>query len=143
MSGLQHLNPPGSAPPYKNLFSNVTVVPPGAKLAFVSSQWASGPDGEMVAGGEGNYFIQAKQTWTNIMAILKGLGCGVKDIVQKQVCFVEFSEEIGKQVVGGGLEAVGPEGEHFLKSSVRYAGYSHFHRPGVLYAVDLVVVVPN
>jgi enamine deaminase RidA (YjgF/YER057c/UK114 family) len=88
MSALHHLNPPGSAPCYKNLFSNVTVVPPGAKLAFVSSQWASGPDGELVAGGEGNYYVQAKQTWINIMAILKGLGCGVKDIVHKQVSFL-------------------------------------------------------
>jgi enamine deaminase RidA (YjgF/YER057c/UK114 family) len=85
---LQHLNPPGSAPTYKNLYSNVTIVPPGAKLAFISSQWACGPDGELVEGGKGNYFVQTKQTWLNILAILKGLGVGIKDIVHKQVCYV-------------------------------------------------------
>ncbi|KAI9765924.1 MAG: putative translational inhibitor protein [Geoglossum simile] len=140
---LEHINPPGSAPPYKNLYSNVTIVPPGAKLAFVSSQWASGPDGELVEGGSGNYYVQAKQTWINIMAILKALGCGVKDIVHKQVCYVEFNEEIGKSSVAGGLEAVGPEGEDFLKSSLRYAGYGNFHRPDVLISVDVIVMIPN
>ncbi|KAI9783657.1 MAG: hypothetical protein M1839_003505 [Geoglossum umbratile] len=114
---LQHLNPEGSAPPYKNLFSNVTVVPPGAKLAFISSQWACNDKSELVEGGKGDYHVQAKQTWLNIMAVLKGLGCGVKDIVHKRSCFLEFNEDIAKAVVGGSLEAVGPEeAEFFFKS---------------------------
>lgn len=30
-----------------------------------------------------------------------------------------------------------------LASSLRYNGVSHFHRPGIVYSVDLVVAVPN
>jgi enamine deaminase RidA (YjgF/YER057c/UK114 family) len=87
MSALEHVNPPGSAPPYKDLFSNVTIVPSGARLAFISSQWACDSSGKLIEGGKGDHGAQAKQTWTNIMTILKGLGCGMKDVVHKRNCF--------------------------------------------------------
>ncbi|KAI9765923.1 MAG: hypothetical protein M1840_007064 [Geoglossum simile] len=83
MSPLTNLNPPGSTPPYKDLFSNVTIVPSGAKLAYISSQWACDSSGQLVEGGKGNFFIQAKQTWLNAFIILKGLGCTMKDVVHR------------------------------------------------------------
>ncbi|KAH0536895.1 hypothetical protein FGG08_006266 [Glutinoglossum americanum] len=117
MSALVHVNPPGSTPPYKDLFHNVTIVPPNTKLAFVSSQWACDSSGNLIEGGKDNYNAQAKQAWSNVLIILKGLGCGVKDIVHKRNCFTTFSDDIAKSCIEGALEALGPEeSEHFFKS---------------------------
>lgn len=30
-----------------------------------------------------------------------------------------------------------------FKASLTYNGVSHFHRPGIVYVVDLIVVVPS
>jgi len=143
MASLVHVNPPGSTPPFKDLFHNVTVVPPGAKLAFISSQWACDSCGNLVEGGKGNYRVQSKQAWANVLVILKGLGCGIKDIVHKRNCFTEFSEEIAKECIEGGLEAVGPEAKDFFVSSSAYSGYSHFHLPDILIMIDIIAIVPN
>ncbi|KAH0565121.1 hypothetical protein GP486_001489 [Trichoglossum hirsutum] len=144
MSALAHVTPPGSAPPYKDLFSNATIVPSGAKLAFISSQWACDSEGNLIEGGKGDYKAQAKKTWENIMIILKGLGCGMKDVAFKKNCFVEFSDDIAKVCIEGALEAIGPEeAEYFFKSANSYGGYAHFHKPDVLFMVDIVVALPN
>ena len=87
MSSITHVNPPGSTPPYKDLFHNVTVVPVGSKLAFISSQWACDETGQLIPGGKGDYKAQSKQTWANIITILEGMGCGMKDVVHKRSCF--------------------------------------------------------
>jgi hypothetical protein len=39
MSAIKHFNPTHGSVPYKGLFSNVTVVPEGYELVYVSSQW--------------------------------------------------------------------------------------------------------
>ncbi|KAI9786477.1 MAG: hypothetical protein M1839_006937 [Geoglossum umbratile] len=117
MSGLLHVNPEGSAPPYKDLFSNVTIIPPGAKVAYVSTQWACDSTGQLIEGGKGNFHAQAKQTWLNAFTILKGLGCTMKDVVHRGNRHYEFSEEIAKKCIEGSIEACPPEQlEDFFKS---------------------------
>ena len=82
-SELIHLNPPGSTPPYRDLFSNVTIIPPGAKVAYISTQWACDETGQLIPDGKGNHKAQAKKTWENVFIILKGLGCTMKDVVHR------------------------------------------------------------
>jgi hypothetical protein len=56
----------------------------------------------------------------------------------------EFDDEKGKAVVEASMAAM-PDAwkADALSSSLRFNGVSHFHRPGIVYAVDLVVAVPN
>ncbi|KAI9783666.1 MAG: hypothetical protein M1839_003514 [Geoglossum umbratile] len=141
---LTHTNPPGSTPPYRDLFHNVTIVPAGCKLAFISSQWACDESGQLIPDGKGNYKAQARQAWKNVIVILEGLGCGMKDVVHKKNCFTEFSEDIAKECIEGALEACGEaHSADFMKSSNAYGGYSHFHIPDILFMVDIIAVIPN
>lgn len=56
----------------------------------------------------------------------------------------EFDDDKGKAVVEGTLAAIPDEWKaDVFSSSLKYAGASHFHRPGIAYAVDLIVAVPN
>jgi hypothetical protein len=56
----------------------------------------------------------------------------------------EFNDEIGKEAVMGLMAALPDEWkEYALSSALSYNGPGHFHRPGIVHAVDLVVAVPN
>lgn len=55
-----------------------------------------------------------------------------------------FTEERGKAVVEASMAAIPDEWKaDALKSALKYNGVSHFHHPGIVYAVDIVVAVPN
>jgi enamine deaminase RidA (YjgF/YER057c/UK114 family) len=86
MSSLKHFNPEAGSPPYKNLFSNITIVPANTSVAYISTQWAADPaTGKLVEGSEGDVAKQSKIVWTNIVAILKELGATMKDIVHRTI----------------------------------------------------------
>lgn len=88
MTSLKHFNPAAGSPPYKNLFHNVTVVPPNTSLAYISTQWAADPaTGGLAEGTEGDARKQAKIVWVNIVSILKDLGAEMKDVIQRTVNF--------------------------------------------------------
>lgn len=88
MAGLQFFNPKAGSPPYKNLFSNVAIVPANTSIAYISTQWAADPTtGELVEGVSGDVRKQAKIIWSNIVAILKELGCDLKNVVHQTVSF--------------------------------------------------------
>lgn len=85
MTSIRRLTPHQiGAPPYKSLYSTVSIIPPNTSIAYISLQWAADPlTGEMVKGGEGSYYHQAKQVWTNVVAILKELGVGLEACVHR------------------------------------------------------------
>jgi enamine deaminase RidA (YjgF/YER057c/UK114 family) len=88
METPKHFNPKAGSPPYKSLFSNVSIAPAGSSLAFISTQWAADPaTGELMEGVENDYTKQSKVVWTNIVEILKELGVGMKEIVHVTVNF--------------------------------------------------------
>jgi enamine deaminase RidA (YjgF/YER057c/UK114 family) len=88
MATPKHFNPKAGSPPYKSLFSNVTIAPAGSSLAFISTQWAADPvTGELMEGVENNYGKQSKIIWGNIVEILKELGVTMKEIVHVTVNF--------------------------------------------------------
>jgi enamine deaminase RidA (YjgF/YER057c/UK114 family) len=89
MASLTHFNTTAGSPPYKSLFSNVTIVPPNTSLAYISTQWAADPTtGELVEGVAGDYAKQSKIIWDNLVAILKELGAEMKDVVHKTAYFL-------------------------------------------------------
>ncbi|KAK0105471.1 hypothetical protein ONS95_004165 [Cadophora gregata] len=145
MAGLNHFNPKAGSKPYHSLFSNVTIVPPNTSLAYISTQWAADPStGELVEGVEGDYFKQAQIIYQNIVAILKELGAELKDIVHRTVSFSEFNDDIGKAVVEGMMSSIPDEWKaDAFAPSLGFNGPAIFHRPGMVYAVDIVVAVPN
>jgi enamine deaminase RidA (YjgF/YER057c/UK114 family) len=88
MATPKHFNPKAGSPPYKSLFSNVSIAPAGSSLAFISTQWAADPaTGELMEGVENDYAKQSKVVWTNLLEILKELEAGMKDIVYVTVNF--------------------------------------------------------
>lgn len=88
MPSPTHLNTQAGAPPYKSLFSTVSIVPPNTSLAYISTQWAADPStGELAEGVAGDYTKQAEIIWKNIASILKELGAEMKDVVYRTVSF--------------------------------------------------------
>lgn len=88
MADLKHYNTTAGAPPYKSLFSTVTIVPPNTSLAYISTQWAADPaTGELMEGTADDYAKQSKVTYEHVVGILKELGVGQKDIVHRTVSF--------------------------------------------------------
>jgi enamine deaminase RidA (YjgF/YER057c/UK114 family) len=88
MSSLKHFNPEAGSPPYKNLFHNVTIVPPNSSIAYISTQWAADPTtGLLTEGAEGDARKQAVIVWKNVVAILKEMGAEMKDVVHRTVSF--------------------------------------------------------
>lgn len=164
MASPKHFNPAAGSPPYRNLFSNVTIAPANCSLAYVSTQWAADPTtGELMEGVADDYAKQSTVVWKNICAILKELGVGMKDIVHVTVSFKlvavffqesetirqilivyrEFNDDIGRAVVEAQMAVIPDEWKpDALKASLSYNGVAHFHRPGMVYAIDLVVAVP-
>ncbi|KAK5017710.1 hypothetical protein LTR16_002114 [Cryomyces antarcticus] len=139
MSSVQHSNPSGAVPPYRDLFSSVTIVPPNTTLAYVSTQWAGDQDSNVLHPDD--YYGQAKVIWTNIGTILGELGAGVKDIVHRVVKFKEFDDEIGRAVVTAVMEALPGEDEYWWQSSLAFAQVAGFHKPGIVYTVSVAIAM--
>jgi enamine deaminase RidA (YjgF/YER057c/UK114 family) len=94
---IEHLNPSGAVPPYRDLYSTVTIVSPGTTLAYVSSQWAGDEESNVLFPDD--YHGQSKVVWTNIGKILKELGCGMKDVVHKGITVKYVLTESRKPVI--------------------------------------------
>ncbi len=86
MSSLIYSNPAGAVPPYKNLFSSVVTVPANTSLSFVSTQWASDKDGNVLCPND--YRGQSRVIWENLLKMLKEMGCGLKDVVLTKLSVV-------------------------------------------------------
>jgi len=144
MTDLTHFNTKAGAKPYRDLFSTVTIVPPNTSLAYISTQWAADVEtGELGEGVAGDYYAQSSIVWANIVGILKELKADAGDIVHRTISFKEFDDAIGKQVIDAMMSVLPEEWKaKILKSAVTYKGADHFHRPGIVYAVELIVAIP-
>jgi len=75
--GPTRLNPATIAPPVGR-YSHGMLVPPGAKLLFISGQVGSRPDGTVPA----DFAEQARNVWSNLLAILKEGGMTADNLVK-------------------------------------------------------------
>jgi len=142
MSSLIFSNPTGAVPPYKNLFSSVTTVPPNTSLAFISTQWAGDKDGNVLFPND--YRAQSKVIAENVVKILEEMGCGFKDIILRKMSVVDFNDDIGKEMTEASIEAVPDDQKEFMfKSSFQFCRTPGFHKDGIVVSLDLIVAVPT
>jgi 2-iminobutanoate/2-iminopropanoate deaminase len=79
---IRHENPAGVAAP-DGQFSQVTIVPQGTSLLFISGQVPRGLDGETV--GHGDMTVQAEQVFGNLRAILSHYGSDFSNAVKATI----------------------------------------------------------
>jgi 2-iminobutanoate/2-iminopropanoate deaminase len=72
------INPDGIMPPFNNAYSHGMVIPPHARVLHTAGQIGARPDGTVSADIE----EQAEQLWQNLLAIVRGAGMEVGDIVK-------------------------------------------------------------
>jgi enamine deaminase RidA (YjgF/YER057c/UK114 family) len=93
-------NPATIAAPLSK-YAHAVEIPAAARRLYVSGQLGIRPDGTLAEGFE----AQAKQAWSNIIAILEAAGMGVTDIVKyttfiTQPEVVAANRAIREQVLG-------------------------------------------
>lgn len=72
------INPDGIMQPFNNAYSHGVVIPPNARVLHTAGQIGARADGTVSADiGE-----QAEQLWQNLLAIVRGAGMEVGDIVK-------------------------------------------------------------
>ncbi len=87
------INPADVAEPLFNAYSHGVIIPPGCEILFSSGQVGNRKDGSLPP----DFSDQARQVWDNLMAILKGAGMGVADLV-KVTQFIVGKENFPKYV---------------------------------------------
>lgn len=81
------INPPTIVAPFNNAYSHGVVIPPNARVLHTAGQIGVRPDGSVPTSIE----EQAEQVWQNLVAILRGAGMDIGDIV-KLTAFVVGDE---------------------------------------------------
>ena len=82
---------PETAAPAQGLYSHVGLGQDGT-IAFIAGQLSVGSSGEVV--GVGNFDEQFRQIFSNLGAVLAGIGGGYKDIM-KFTTYLVHSQDIG------------------------------------------------
>ncbi len=85
---LQKINPPSIVEPFNNAYHHIVVVPPNARLAYISGQVGLRPDGSTPDSVE----EQADQAWFNGMEALKEVGLDSSNIVKVTAYLIEENE---------------------------------------------------
>lgn len=85
MNNVQHINPDTLI---KNpAFTNIVVVPPGAKTVYIGGLDANTPSGEIV--GKGDIALQVEQVLKNLLAALDAAGATPADVVKWNLYIVQ------------------------------------------------------
>ncbi|HSW19927.1 MAG TPA: RidA family protein [Ramlibacter sp.] len=87
---IQYRNPPGAGPA-QGLYSHVTIVPAGARTVHLAGQLSVGVDGSVV--GRQDFEAQMLQVFSNMGAVLAGLGLGYNHVI-KFTTFLVRSQDI-------------------------------------------------
>ncbi|HWJ67625.1 MAG TPA: RidA family protein [Nocardioides sp.] len=80
------VNPAGLHDPVPFGYSHTAVVPAGAELVFVSGQYGSGSDGEVVST---DFAAQVTQAFTNLEVALAAHGLDLSHVVQLRTYVVQ------------------------------------------------------
>ena len=82
---LKKLNPKSIVAPFNDAYHHVVVIPPGARIAYVSGQIGLNPDGTLPATIE----EQADRAWRNVIESVKEADMTVSDIVKVTVYLLD------------------------------------------------------
>ena len=85
---LQRINPAG-LPDSSRYYSQITVTPPGARLAFFSGQYGANENGEIVSDDP---LEQMHQAFQNLRTALEAAGAKPEDVAHITVLMVDQNE---------------------------------------------------
>jgi enamine deaminase RidA (YjgF/YER057c/UK114 family) len=88
---IRYFNPPGAGPA-QGLYSNVTLVPPGATV-HIAGQLSVGADGNVA--GKQDFEEQMRQVFVNMGDVLKGMNLGFNNVI-KFTTYLVHSQDIEK-----------------------------------------------
>lgn len=107
MTSLTKINPDTLAPPMQNLFANIVVTPPNARLAFIAGQVAIDRHGNVI--GEGSHAEQAVQCFKNIRDALAAIDAKPDQITQMTIIVVNYQDALLEVINKAGSEVFGDE----------------------------------
>src|SRR6185437_11707978 len=101
---MSSINPPGLAPPEKNIYSQISIAPAG-RLAFIAGQVARDEKGNLV--GASDYRLQALQCFRNIATALAALGAHPSQMVRMTFNVVDHHPGVVELIYDAGMEVFG------------------------------------
>ncbi len=107
MTKLTKINPDTLAPPMENLFANIVVTPPGARLAFIAGQVAIDRQGNVI--GVGNHAEQAVQCFKNIRDALAAIDAKPDQVTQMTIIVVNYEDALLEVINKAGADVFGDE----------------------------------
>jgi len=87
---INFINPEGLFNPKQNGFSHIVKIPEGKELYYISGQWASDTNGNLVSE---DFEKQVIQTVSNVKTALAAAGLTINDVVKQTVYIVDFTPE--------------------------------------------------
>jgi enamine deaminase RidA (YjgF/YER057c/UK114 family) len=121
--------------PAPNGYSQVVVIPPGARLVQLSGQVGIRPDGTIAGPG---FAAQAEQAFENVKAGLASVGSGFELVVRLGMFVTDFPAQISalREARDRYVNVAAPPASTTLQ-------VSRFFREGLLFELDALAVVPG
>ncbi|MFI5614160.1 RidA family protein [Amycolatopsis sp. NPDC051903] len=132
---VDRINPETLPRPVMDLYSQVAVGSPGARLVTIAGQLALDRDGELV--GAGDYAAQAEQAFRNLQEALKAAGCTPADLVKYTIHVVDSSPDVIEPVFEAAQRVFGDE---FPLVPATWLGVASLGLPEWLIEVDALAV---
>ncbi|MEV0073232.1 MULTISPECIES: RidA family protein [unclassified Amycolatopsis] len=129
---VDHLNPETLSPPVMDLYSQVTVGPPGARLVAIAGQVALDRDEVLVGPGD-----HAAQVFLNLRAALAAAGCTPAGLVKYTIHVVDSSPALIEPIFAAAQRVFGDE---FPKVASTWLGVSSLGLSDWLIEVDALAV---
>lgn len=130
-------NPSSMAAPVQNLYAQVTISAPGARMAFISGQVALDQSGALI--GENDHAAQARQCFVNIQNAVKALGADPADIAQMRIYVVAHEPGLTPVIFGAGGDVFGAEWPLCASTLV---GVAALGLPQWLIEIEAIVTLP-
>lgn len=134
---MNSINPPGLAPPEKNIYSQISIAPAG-RLAFIAGQVARDAKGNLV--GAGNHRLQALQCFRNIATAIAALGAHPAQMVRMTFNVVGHRAGVVELIYDAGIEVFG---DSFPACASTYRGVQALGMPEWLIEIDGIVALAD
>ncbi len=130
---IEHINPVGLLKP-KGYTHVITVE--GGKTAYIAGQGAYDTNWNLV--GEGDHYAQGKQSFTNLIIALEGVGAILESVVKCTIYVVGLNADTLTAVIKGMNDAAG---KRIPPTASTMVGVERLAYDGMLVEIDAVVVV--
>jgi len=132
---IERINPDSLAPPIMDLYAQVLVCT-GSRQVRIAGQVAVDADGKLV--GEGDYAVQARQTWLNIKNAIEAVGGTGRDIVRYSINVVDHRPELVPVIYQAARDIFGDD---FPKAASTLLGVQSLALPGWLIEIEAEAIL--